>query len=57
MGTRVFPGRPLDGDEGVDASLLESDAMGKNLATPSFSWSGLIPLSNPVSSDRRSVPA
>ena len=40
MGTRVFRGRPLDDDEGVDASLL--DAMGKNLAMPSLSWSGLM---------------
>ena len=41
MGTRVFRGRPLDDDEGVDASL-ESDAMGKNLAMPSLSWPGLM---------------
>jgi hypothetical protein len=40
----VFRGKPLDDDEGVDASLLESDAIGKNLAMPSLSWSGLMDL-------------
>jgi hypothetical protein len=42
IGTRVFRGKLLDDDEGVDASLLESDAIGKNLAMPSLSWSGLM---------------
>ena len=44
MGTRVFRGRPLDDNERVDASSLESDATGKNLAMPSLSWSGLMDL-------------
>jgi hypothetical protein len=40
MGTKMFRGKPLDDDEAVDASLLESDAIEKNLAMPSLSWSG-----------------
>jgi len=54
MGTRVFRGRPLDDDDGVDASsalslvevefAFESDAIGKNLAMPSLNWSGLMDL-------------
>ena len=53
MGTRVFRGRPLDDDEDAVASTslllelafeFESDAIGKNLAMPSLSWSGLMDL-------------
>jgi len=47
----VFRGKPLDDDEGVDVSLLESDAIGKNLAMPSLSLSGLMDLPYALSNE------